>query len=76
MPDADVEPLIHARNLTKRFGKKIAVNGIDIAVPEGGVVVMVGLTKYNGVGEVPDPQVQAMIRAAIAEWENRYTPGI
>ena len=36
---------------------------------------MVGLTKYNGVGEVPDPQVQAMIRAAIAEWENKYTPG-
>ncbi len=47
-----------------------------IESPEGGVVVMVGLTKYNGVGEVPDPQVQAMIRAAIAEWENRYTPGI
>ena len=47
-----------------------------IESPEGGVVVMVGLTKYNGVGEVPDPQVQAMIRAAIAEWENKYTPGI
>jgi hypothetical protein len=47
-----------------------------IESPEGGVVVMVGLTKYNGVGEVPDPQVQAMIRTAIAEWENRYTPGI
>jgi len=47
-----------------------------IESPEGGVVVMVGLTKYNGVSEVPDPQVQAMIRAAIAEWENKYTPGI
>jgi hypothetical protein len=47
-----------------------------IESPEGGVVVMVGLTKYNGVGEVPDPQVQAVIRAAIAEWENKYTPGI
>jgi hypothetical protein len=43
---------------------------------EGDVAVMVGLTKYNGVGEVPDPQVQDMIRAAIAEWEDTYTPGI
>ena len=44
--------------------------------PEGGVVVMVGLNKYNSVSEVPDPQVQAMIRAAIAEWEKKYTPGM
>ena len=43
--------------------------------PEGGVVVMVGLDKYNGVSDVPDPQVQAIIRAAIAEWEKKYTPG-
>ena len=43
--------------------------------PEGGVVVMVGLEKYGGVAEVPDPQVQSMIRLAIAEWEKRYTPG-
>jgi hypothetical protein len=47
-----------------------------IESPEGDVAVMVGLTKYNGVGEVPDPQVQDMIRAAIAEWEDTYTPGI
>jgi hypothetical protein len=44
--------------------------------PEGGVVVMVGSTKYNSVGEVSDPQVQAAIRAAIAEWEKKYTPGM
>jgi len=43
--------------------------------PGGGVVVMVGLDKYNGVGDVPDPQVQAVLRAAIAEWEKKYTPG-
>jgi len=43
--------------------------------PEGGVVVMVGLEKYGGVAEVTDPQVQAIIRLAIAEWEKKYTPG-
>ncbi|MFZ5856557.1 MAG: hypothetical protein ACOYZ6_06985 [Chloroflexota bacterium] len=43
--------------------------------PEGAVIVWVGLKKFAGVGEVPDPEVQAIIRAAIAEWEKKYTPG-
>src|SRR6266508_847793 len=43
--------------------------------PEGGVVVYVGLTRYNGVDDVPDPEIKAAIRAAISEWEDRYTPG-
>jgi len=46
-----------------------------IESPQGGVTVMVGVNKYTGVGDVPDPQVQAAIRAAIAEWEKKYTPG-
>jgi hypothetical protein len=45
-----------------------------IESPGGGVIVMVGKERYNGVGEVTDPQVQAAIRAAIAEWETKYTP--
>jgi len=44
--------------------------------PEGGVIVYVGLTRYTGVDEVPDAEVKAAIRAAIAEWENKYTPGL
>lgn len=44
--------------------------------PEGGVVVYVGLTRYNGIDDVPDPEIKAAIRAAIAEWENKYTPGL
>ena len=43
---------------------------------EGGVIVYVGLTRYNGVDEVPDPEIKAAIRAAITEWENKYTPGL
>ncbi len=54
----------------------LASRGIRLVEsPEGGVIVMDGLNKYSGVSEVPDPQVQAMIRAAIAEWEKKYTPG-
>ena len=44
--------------------------------PEGGVTVYVGLTRYSGIDDVPDPEIKAAIRAAIAEWENKYTPGL
>lgn len=44
--------------------------------PEGGVMVYVGLTRYMGIDDVPDPEIRAAIRAAITEWENKYTPGL
>jgi len=43
---------------------------------DGGVNVYVGLARYNGIDDVPDPQIKAAIRAAISEWENKYTPGL
>lgn len=43
---------------------------------EGGVIVWVGMEKFEGVNEVPDEQIQAAIRAAISVWENKYTPGL
>ena len=44
--------------------------------PEGGVIVNVGLKKFNGIDEVIDPEIKAALRAAITEWENKYTPGL
>lgn len=44
--------------------------------PEGGVTVNVGLQKFNGIDEVTDPEIKAALRAAITEWENKYTPGL
>lgn len=41
---------------------------------QGGVEVYVGLQKYLTVDEVPDTFVKSEIRAAIAEWEEKYTP--
>lgn len=40
-------------------------------LPGKGLVVMVGLEHFDGVGSVPDPEVRAAIQAAAAEWERR-----
>ena len=47
-----------------------------IESPSGGVNVYVGMNRYEGVDAVPNEEIRAAIRAAIAEWENRYTPGL
>jgi len=42
----------------------------------GGVNVYVGVKRYEMIDDVPDEEIRAAIRAAIAEWENKYTPGM
>jgi len=42
--------------------------------PEGGVVVQVGLKRYASVEDVADDEIRGAIRAAIAEWESKFTP--
>jgi len=57
-------------------GTPLEERGIFLAQsPEGSVNVYVGLTRYSGIDEVPDPEIKAAIRAAISDWENKYTPG-
>ncbi len=41
----------------------------------GSVEVMVGLNKYPTIDDVPDADIKKAIRAAIAEWEEKYIPG-
>jgi hypothetical protein len=58
-------------------GSSLEDRGVFLAQSaEGGVMVYVGLTKYAGIDDVPDPEIKAAIRAAITEWENKYTPGL
>jgi len=47
-----------------------------IESPSGGVSVYVGINKYEGIEDVPNEEVKVAIRAAIAEWEKKYTPGL
>lgn len=42
----------------------------------GGVNVYVGVQRYEAIDDVPDEEIKAEIRAAIAEWEKKYTPGL
>ena len=59
------------------FGTPLEGRGIYLSnSPEGGVIVNVGLQKFNGIDEVTDPEIKAALRAAITEWENKYTPGL
>lgn len=61
----------------KIAGTTLAERGIRIMdAPGGGVVVLVGRQRYPAVSDVPDAEVQAALRAAIATWEQKYTPGL
>jgi hypothetical protein len=42
---------------------------------QGGVEVYVGTQKFDSIDAVPDAAIKATIRAAIAAWEEKYTPG-
>ena len=62
---------------TRLAGTPLEGRGIYLSnSPEGGVIVNVGLQKFNGIDEVPDPEIKAALRAAITAWENKYTPGL
>lgn len=43
--------------------------------PEGGAIIWIGDQGYTGLADVPDPDAKAAIKAAITEWEEKYTPG-
>jgi len=69
---AQIDSILQARLV----GTPLAEKGVRLAEAlNGGAIVFVGSTTYDGVDKVPDPEIQSAIRGAIAEWENRYTPG-
>lgn len=62
---------------TRLIGTPLESRGIFLTQsPEGGVNVYIGLTRYGGIDEVPEPEIKAAIRAATTEWEHKFTPGL
>lgn len=42
----------------------------------GDLEVFVGLQKFTSIDDVTDEKIKSVIRAAIAEWESKYVPGM
>lgn len=55
------EKLAHSTLTTK------AIRLLD--KPGRGMVVLVGLDEYDGVDQVPDPEIRALIKQCVKEWE-------
>jgi hypothetical protein len=50
----------------------LAGRGIQLQEsPEGGVIVWVGLQRFEGIDAVPDPEVKTAIRQAVEAWEKK-----
>jgi len=69
---AQIDSVLQARLV----GTPLAGKGVRLQESlEGGVLVWVGLEKYEGIEAVPDEQVKVALKGAVAEWENKFTPG-
>ncbi len=70
---AQIDSILQAR----LAGTPLLNKGIHLQEsPESGVIVWVGTDKYKGAEAVPDEEIKAAIKGAIAEWEIKYTPGL
>lgn len=63
--------------LQKRIaGTPLEAFGIHLQdTPQGGLEVLIGTRKFETIDDVPDEGIKSAIRAAIAEWEQKYVPG-
>ncbi|MDP3184771.1 MAG: hypothetical protein Q8M58_05820, partial [Anaerolineales bacterium] len=69
-PSASIVAQINDILQSKLSGTPLEKRGVRLQESSsGGVMVFVGLKIYDGIDAVPDPEVQAIIRQAVAEWE-------
>jgi len=65
---AQVDDILQERLADTPMGKK----GISLQeTPAGGMVIQVGMNKYEGIDAVPEAEIRQAIRSAVSEWENQ-----
>lgn len=68
-----IDSILH----TRLAGTPLEEKGIRLQESiQGGVLVWVGMEKFKSIDDVPDNEIKKAIRAAIAEWEEKFTPGL
>lgn len=51
-------------------GTPYAASGVRMqSLPSGGVQILVGREPFEGIDSVPDPEIRALIRESVKEWE-------
>jgi len=81
-PEQEFKLLSIVQQIDTVLQKKLAGTPLEDAgirlqeSPHGSVEVYVGLQKYDSVDDVTDEKIRTIIRAAIAEWESKYIPGM
>jgi hypothetical protein len=75
VPKQVSQPKSIAAQIDEILQKKLAASDMQdrairlLELPGKGLVVMVGLDQYEGVENVPDAEIRALIRDCVVEWE-------
>jgi hypothetical protein len=69
-PDRSIAAQVNDIFLEIIAGTELEKRGIRLMeLPGKGMVVMIGLTQYDSVDDVPDPEIKAALKQAVATWE-------
>jgi hypothetical protein len=77
VPKTATQPLSIAAQIDEILQSRLKESGLGdrpirlLEQPETGVSVLVGTEQYSSIDEIPDEQVQALIRQSVSEWEKQ-----